>query len=50
MAAELKPTLQIILIVIAHFIRGGVIATLWAPVQPVQERADPMGGHGDQVA
>ncbi len=33
-----------------HFISGGVIATLWAPVQPVQARADPRGGHGDRVA
>jgi hypothetical protein len=32
-----------------HFIRG-VIATLRAPVQTVQERADPRGGHEDRAA
>jgi hypothetical protein len=33
-----------------HLIHGGVIATLWAPVQPVQVLADLRGGRGDLVA
>jgi hypothetical protein len=33
-----------------QFIREGVIATLRAPVQPVQARADPRGERGDRVA
>ena len=31
----------------SHFIRGGAIAILWAPVLLVQARVGPRGGRGD---